>query len=57
LAGARRRHEYVLSAHMLVSRVELILRCLWALCTGEATVAHIPSVGALALKPAGVQRH
>ncbi|OYY61972.1 MAG: hypothetical protein B7Y51_09230 [Burkholderiales bacterium 28-67-8] len=52
LAGARRRHEYVLGAHMLISRIELILKCLWALGTGEATVAHVPGAGALALQPA-----
>jgi hypothetical protein len=52
LAGARRRHEYVLGAHMLTSRIEVILKCLWALGTGEAAVAHVPSAGALALQPA-----
>lgn len=52
LAGARRRHEYVLGAHMLTSRIEVILKCLWALGTGEAAVAHAASAGALALQPA-----
>ncbi len=53
VAGARRRHEYVLGAHMLTSRIELILKCLWALGTGEAAVAHVPGAGALALQPTG----
>jgi hypothetical protein len=53
LAGARRRHDYVLGAHMLTSRIELILKCLWALGTGEAAVAHVQGAGALALQPAG----
>jgi hypothetical protein len=52
LAGARRRHEFVLGSHMLTSRIETILKCLWALGTGEAAVAHVPSAGALALQPA-----
>ena len=52
LAGARRRHAYVLGAHMMASRIETILKCLWALGTGEAGVVHVPSAGALALQPA-----
>lgn len=52
-AGARHRHEFVLGHHMMASRLQTILNCLWSLGTGEAAVMSIPSLGALALQPSG----